>query len=74
MNNLLEESVLDIIFQLKILKSRRTKFHKEAVSRYGPLYFTHPDYLESNLGLCLNATCNFIKTSETKIKKSTNQN
>ena len=74
MEHLLEDSLFDTLFFLKILKARRIKFHKEAVALYGPLYFTHPDYIESELGYLLNLTHDTIEEKETEVFSLTNLN
>jgi len=74
MENILEDSLFDTLFFLKILKTRRLTFHKEAVAEYGPLYFLHPDYCESELGQLLNLTHNTIKKKETEVFTLTNLN
>lgn len=72
--NILDDSLFDVIFQIKTLRIRRLTLHKEAVKAYGPLYFIHPDYLESDLGLWLNTTCNLLESKVKEVKSLTNEN
>ena len=74
MENILEDSLFDTLFFIKILKTRRLTFHKEAVNLYGPLYFTHPDYLNSELGYLLNLTHETLEEKETDVLRLTNLN
>ena len=74
MENILEDSLFDSLFFLKILRTRRLTFHKEAAALYGPLYFIHPNYLESELGYLLNLTHETIYEKEKHILKLTNSN
>lgn len=72
MEHLLEDSLFDSLFLLKIMKARRLKFHNEAVRLYGPLYFTHPDYLEdTELSQLLGLTHHSINKKESEILEKT---
>jgi hypothetical protein len=70
----LEDDLLDSVFQTKFLKANRIRLHKEATSLYGPLYFLHPDYVESDLGIDLNYTHKKLEHKILTIKKLTNTN
>jgi hypothetical protein len=57
------------------MKERRLKFHNEAVRLYGPLYFTHPNYLEdTELSQLLRLTHRSINEKESEILEKTFKN